>query len=245
MAQTSINYKNENFTLSYELLNLDKKPILLILHGWGANKELMKTAFKDSFKEYKHLYIDLCGFGGSNAPLVLNSLDYAQILSSFLKEKDFSPELLMGHSFGGKICTILALEQEKSPKAIILLSSAGILWQKRLSIRLKIKLFKLLKGLGFSRFYKFFASKDAINLSPLMYETFKSVVGEDFCSYFARLKIKTLIFWGIDDKATPLKSGEKIHSLIKNSSFYALKGDHFFFLNKENIDFIDELTTRI
>ncbi|MBK1973991.1 alpha/beta hydrolase, partial [Campylobacter sp. TTU-622] len=47
---------------------------------------------------------------------------------------------------------------------------------------------------------------------------------------------KSLIFWGIDDKDTPLKSGELIHSFIKNSEFYPLNGDHFFFL--KHADFI-------
>ncbi|MFC2751070.1 MAG: alpha/beta fold hydrolase, partial [Campylobacter sp.] len=41
---------------------------------------------------------------------------------------------------------------------------------------------------------------------------------------------KAFIFWGEEDKATPLKSGERVSHLIKNSEFHALKGDHFFFL---------------
>ena len=38
------------------------------------------------------------------------------------------------------------------------------------------------------------------------------------------------IFWGEDDSATSLKSGEKIASLIKKSIFTSYSGDHYFFL---------------
>ena len=87
------------------------------------------------------------------------------------------------------------------------------------------------KKLGFSRFGSFFASKDAKGMSQTMYETFKNVVDEDFSEIFSSVKSQTLIFWGQTDSATPLKSGEKIHSLITNSEFYALNGEHFFFLD--------------
>ncbi|EAJ5525008.1 alpha/beta hydrolase, partial [Campylobacter jejuni] len=40
----------------------------------------------------------------------------------------------------------------------------------------------------------------------------------------------SLIFWGKSDEATPLYCGEKMHELLKNSTFYPLEGDHFFFL---------------
>ncbi len=39
-----------------------------------------------------------------------------------------------------------------------------------------------------------------------------------------------------DDTATPPFTGEKIASLIQNSKFYLLDGDHYFFINHK--DFI-------
>ncbi|EAL7184363.1 alpha/beta hydrolase, partial [Campylobacter coli] len=44
MALVNVIYNNDTYELSYEILNQDKKKSLLILHGWGANKELMKQA---------------------------------------------------------------------------------------------------------------------------------------------------------------------------------------------------------
>ena len=97
-------------------------------------------------------------------------------------------------------------------------------------MRAKIAIFKFFKILGFGKFYKIFASKDVSGMSRTMYETLKNVVNEDFSAKFADFSGRALVFWGESDRATSLKSGEKIHSLIKNSEFFPLSGDHFFFL---------------
>ena len=68
MAKKTLYYKDSAFNISYEILNLDLQRTLVFLHGWGSNKALMKQAFKDCFKSYRHLYIDMPGFGNSSTP---------------------------------------------------------------------------------------------------------------------------------------------------------------------------------
>lgn len=234
MAIKEINFSSENFELSYELYNLDKKEELLIIHGWGANKELMKRAFKDKLPDFKQIYIDLSGFGKSSQPsFPLTSFSYAEILKLFLEKTKLQPKIILGHSFGGKVATLL------KPEILVLLSSAGIIEEKSSKVKMKIAVFKALKNLGLSKFRKFFIAKDAENMNEIMYETFKNAIKEDFSSIFAQRKGKTLIFWGEEDKATSLQAGEKIHQLIENSLFFPMKGDHFFFL--QNAKEISEL----
>ncbi|TKX32446.1 alpha/beta fold hydrolase [Campylobacter aviculae] len=228
MAMTQINYKDNVYNLSYEIINNNQKTTLLILHGWGADKELMKQAFSKELHDFCHLYLDLPGFGKSSVAKALKSSDYVNIIKEFLKEKKIDIDIFLGHSFGGKIAALLALEFKNSK--LILLSNSGILAPKSLKVRFKIILFKFFKKIGLGKFYRYFASQDGANLSPLMYQTFKNVVDEDLSACFSKIKVKTRIFWGISDKATPLKSGEIMHYLIKNSEFYPLEGDHFFFL---------------
>lgn len=234
MAMANIKVNTLKYALNYELLNQNSSDFLLILHGWGANKELMKKAFADEFKDFCHLYVDLCGFGKSSICKALNSFEYAQILNEFLKQKQIKPQIIIAHSFGGKIAALLS--QNFKLKSLVLLSSAGIVWKKSLKVRAKIAIFKALKWLKLAKIRSFFASKDVKGMNQTMYETFKNVVDEDFREIFSKVECKTLIFWGIDDRATPLKSGETIHALIKNSQFYPLQGEHFFFL--ENASFI-------
>ena len=45
MAVASVELSGVRYALSYELLHPEKSECVLILHGWGANKELMKQAF--------------------------------------------------------------------------------------------------------------------------------------------------------------------------------------------------------
>ncbi|MFC3868335.1 alpha/beta fold hydrolase [Helicobacter equorum] len=236
MASAQISYHHNTFAISYALQNLhitNPRGVLVFLHGWGSNKELMKLAFGESFRDYVHLYIDLPGFGASPNTHILHTHDYANIIESFLSytrthfnELDSQEYIMVGHSFGGKIATILAKTQ------LILLSSAGIVVQKSLKVRAKIFLAKLCKSLGIKA--TFLRSKDADNLNEVMYQTFKNVVDEDFSPLFLQCKAQAYIFWGKDDSVTPLSSGEQIASLLANSHFFALEGDHFFFLKQAN-----------
>lgn len=224
MATKEIIYKNNIYQLSYELVNPGEQDVLLVLHGWGSNKEIMKQAFGQTLKAYKHIYLDMPGFGKSTNETVLATKDYAQIVKLFLAELRVCPKIVMGHSFGGKVSTLL------NPPCLVLLSSSGILVPKPWKVRMKIALFKLLKPLGMQKLRQIFVSDDAKGMSREMYETFKNVVNEDFEANFAKMQSKTLLFWGKKDTATPLWTAEKIKSLIPESALYPIEGDHFFFL---------------
>jgi len=224
MAVKEISYKDQLFKLSYEIVNPSKLESVLVLHGWGSNKEIMKQAFGKELKEYKHIYLDMPGFGGSSNNMILTTKDYGKIVQEFLDALAVEPKIIMGHSFGGKVSTLL------NPPTLVLLSSAGVVTEKPWSIKVKIATFKLLKPLGFTKIRELFVAPDAQGMSHEMYETFKNVVDEDFETEFAKFKSRALCFWGIDDTATPLYTGKKIAGLIANSKFYPLDGDHFFFL---------------
>ncbi|QKF73670.1 alpha/beta hydrolase family protein [Aliarcobacter faecis] len=230
MAIKHLVIEGKSFELSYELVNPTKTKDILFLHGWGSNKDIMKMAFSNYFKDFRHIYLDMPGFGKTQNLYVLNTNDYSKIVKEFLKSLNSNCVAIAGHSFGGKVATLL------NPENLILLSSAGILEEKSLKVKIKIFFAKLLNNLGLKNFTKVFRSKDVDKMSENMYATFKNVVDEDFSSNFEAFSNKAFIFWGEEDSATSLESGEKIASLIKNSSFTSYIGDHYFFLkNAENI----------
>jgi len=224
MAQKNIEYKNQNFKISYEIVNPSIKEAIVVLHGWGSNKEIMKQAFGKELKGLKHIYVDMPGFGASSNEMILTTKDYGEIMKLFLEALKVEPLLAMGHSFGGKVATLL------QKPYLVLLSSAGVVTVKPWSVKLKIATFKFLKPLGMKKIRELFVAPDAQGMSHEMYETFKNVVDEDFEEEFSYSKSRALCFWGIDDTATPLYTGEKIANIIENSKFYPLEGDHFFFL---------------
>ena len=213
--------------INYELYNIDKDKTIIFLHGWGSNKEVMKV-FKDEFNEYKLLFIDLPGFGKSQTNEIWTTQKYDNKIDEFLKELNIEKFCIVGHSFGGKVATLL------NPKYLVLLSSAGIIQEKSLKTKLKIKLFKLLKPFGGNKIRKLFISNDAKEMSENMYQTFKNVVDEDFSDNFKNYKGKALVFGGDKDTAVTPKSNEKISNILK-SKFIMLNGNHYFFIDNNNL----------
>jgi pimeloyl-ACP methyl ester carboxylesterase len=224
------NYKGDTLAIkegiSYELYNLDKKDTIIFLHGWGSNKEIMKV-FKDDFKEYKLLFIDMPGFGKSETEEVWTTYKYAQKIDNFLESLNIDKFCIVGHSFGGKVATLL------NPKYLILLSSAGIVEKKPLKVKLKIKLYKLLKPFGIAKIKKLFVSDDVKGMSENMYQTFKNVVDEDFREEFRKCTSKSLVFGGSEDKAVSPNSNKIISNLL-DAPYIMLSGEHYFFTNTKN-----------
>lgn len=227
MAVRDIGYCNNRFKISYHIINNHAKKNMLFLHGWGSNKEIMRMAFDKYFLDFNHLYIDLPGFGGSSNNMVLSTHDYANIVTIILQEISINGvdiyNVVVGHSFGGKIALLLQYP-------IILLSSAGILLPKSLKTKLKIILAKIAKHSGLQ--LGFLKAQDAQNLSPIMYETFKRVVNEDFSQHYANFKLQANIFWGEKDEATPLAAYSQIRTLMPHAKAHVLQGDHYFFLKQ-------------
>lgn len=226
MALKHIALEGKEFDISYILQNNKQNSWALFLHGWGSNKELMHGCFSLIFKDYNHIYIDLPGFGNSTNTYILDSNDYYKIVESFLASLNIKSTIIIGHSFGGKIATLL------NPKILVLLSSAGIPKIKSMKVKIKIRLAKICNFFGFNS--SIFRTKDALNLPHNMYETLKVVVDEDFSSIFGNFNNEAFIFWGKNDTTTPFYMAHKIHSIIKDSKLYFLEGEHYFFLNNAN-----------
>jgi pimeloyl-ACP methyl ester carboxylesterase len=215
---------NKSFDISYEIINPTCQKDIIFLHGWGSNKDIMKNVFSSYLKNFRHIYIDLPGFGKTANKYELNTSDYAKIVDEFLKLLNSSKDIILGHSYGGKVATLL------NPKNLVLLSSAGILEEKAFDVKVKIFFAKFLNTLGLKNITKLFRSKDVNTMSENMYTTFKNIVNEDFTSNFSNFSNNALIFWGKEDRATSLESGKKISTLIIKSTFISYDGDHYFFV---------------
>lgn len=224
MAKTTLIYNGTRLELSYTVENATQEKSLLFLHGWGSNKEIMYSAFKDEFKNYKLVFVDMPGFGKSKTELILTTFAYGDIMQEFINKLNLDIKAIFGHSFGGKVATLL------NPPYLVLLSSAGILEEKSPKTLLIIRMAKIFNKFGLSKVTKLLRSKDVNMMDENMYETFKNVVDEDFSQNFTAFRSKAYIFWGEQDEATSLASGKKIDSLIKNSTFTSYSGNHYFFL---------------
>lgn len=227
MALKSIQYRQHTFNISYEIVNPQAKYTMVFLHGWGSNKALMRDVFSKHLDTFRHVYIDLPGFGNSTCNMVLTTDDYASIMELFLAQINANQDpVVIGHSFGGKVALLL------NPSILVLIAASGIPVPKPLKVRLKIAIFKLFKAFGLTSLRRFFVANDAKGLTESMYQTFKNVVDEDFSDRFSHFNGRALLCWGRDDTATPLRAGRKMQKLIPNSRMVEFAGDHYFFMRE-------------
>lgn len=213
---------------------------LIFLHGWGAEAISLKNVFCDL---ENYIAIDLPGFGRSEMPKDAWGLNnYSNFLTTFLEKLEIINPILIGHSFGGSII-IKYMGRGGLAKKIILIDSAGI---RERGMRVKIyyyiaKIFKLLfliPGLNFTKdyirklFYKAIDSSDYVEAGKLT-EIYKKIISEDLSEDLKKIKIKTALIWGEDDKDTLLSDAKKMSELIAGAKLYIIKkAGHFPFLDQ-------------
>ncbi|CAH9017990.1 alpha/beta fold hydrolase [Candidatus Nitrosacidococcus sp. I8] len=97
---------------------------LVILHGlFGSMSNWRSIASKFS-NDFKVITLDLPNHGYSPAQDFFNYRTLAQDIAYFLIENNFSPAILLGHSFGGKIAMQCALDFPDQVSSLIVVDIA-------------------------------------------------------------------------------------------------------------------------
>ncbi|MDP2909831.1 MAG: alpha/beta hydrolase [bacterium] len=197
---------------------------LLILHGWGSNKEKwQKVAEILSQKGFKVVVLDLPGFGESQEPDLIWDLDeYALFINEFAKSLGLQSFNLLGHSFGGAVASKYALKYPEKINKLFLVGAACIRKEKA-----KRKLFKVLsifKFIPFARrfFYRFIVKSDYPQTKGIMRDIYLKCIKEDLSDELEKITAPTIIIWGEKDDITPLSQAKLINSKIKNSKLFII-----------------------
>ncbi len=103
--------------------------LIVLVHGYTGSKENWLPVMRDLSKRHRVIAIDLPGWGDSEP---VNGKDYgmqaqAVRLSAFLNS-EAPAALLVGHSMGGMITGMLALDHPEQAKRLVFMSSAGVLF---------------------------------------------------------------------------------------------------------------------
>jgi len=215
----------------------NKGSILVFLHGWGQNIEMMKILGDYFSKENRIVILDLPGFGKSNEPTSPWYLtDYIDLLRKFFKELNIVNPILIGHSFGGKLSLLYASEYEV--KKLIVMGSP---FKKEIKTEsLKLKTLKFLKRVplvnkleGFAK--KHIGSRDYKASSNIMRQILVNHVNEDITEHVKKINAPTIIIWGEFDKEVPLSDAYILESLISGSAVIVYpKGTHYAYLENLN-----------
>ena len=233
-------FKCNDILIHYMSYGNSKKTIL-ILPGWGNTRETFTNIINLLKDKYKIYIIDYPFFGDSPLPnKELTIYDYSELIFNFIKHNHINNPIIIAHSFGGRIASILC--NKIKVNKLVLIDVAGI---KRFNIKLfiKTKVYKLLKKLTYilpksiqfkvrEKLLLKFSSTDYLNVPSIMKKTFQNIVKEDLRKYYRNINTDTLIIWGDKDLDTPLKDALYLNKLIKNSALIVYRNsNHFSYLN--------------
>jgi len=206
--------------------------VVLLLHGWGQNKEMMVPIIEELQYKYKCIVIDMPGFGESSFNNEKDLNEYTENIRNFLVENNLKPKYVIGHSFGGKVAINYCLQYNDLSKLVIIASP--ILKPKRtLKYYYKIYKYKLKRKMKLG--LKNYGSEDYRGCSDNMKGFFVKVVNTHYDKEVGNIKTPILLIWGNDDDKVPLAKAKTLNKKIINSDLYIEKGGHFAYL--ENIEF--------
>ncbi len=225
--------KIKDININYLDYGKNSNITLVLLHGWGQNIEMMLPIAKYFQTQYRLIVIDLPGFGRSDVPSkVLSIEDYADLINELLTEISAKNIVLIGHSFGGQIA--LFYSSKYNVKKLVLLASPFRPHKGKKTF--KSRIFKLIKKTPILKnhleyFKTKFGSTDYRNARGVMRDILVKKVNLDMSSCVKNIKIPTLIVWGDMDKEVPLSDANYLHQNISNSELIIYKGaTHYAYL---------------
>jgi pimeloyl-ACP methyl ester carboxylesterase len=231
----------QNLAVEYkdEGVDLARPKTILLLHGWQDNLHTFDTLASLLSKTYRVISLDFPGFGQSEMPKETWDLDnYVEFVRNFIQKLNLQVDMLVGHSFGGRIAIKGVAGKNLQPNKIILINSAGV--SNRLTLRNSVlKVFAKIGNIVIyisplffwkdklrEKIYKFIGSD--YQKSGMLQKTFMKIIAEDLSSAAQTITMPALLIWGENDTETPLSDGQRLAKLIPDSRLEIIKkAGHF------------------
>ena len=224
-------------------------PVLLI-HGFGASTFTWRHIAPELAKTHRVIAVDLKGFGQSDKPFDsrYSVFDQAALLAQLIEDTDLHNLTLVGHSFGGGIALLLALEANERLKGrlarLVLLDS--IAYPQNIPVFFRLLDVPLVSHLGVSMVPASFQTRVALRIAYFddskidqdEVDTYaaplKTAAGKHAIIYSARqivpdglaeiseryktIELPTLILWCDHDRIVPFEVGLKLRRTLPNST---------------------------
>lgn len=211
---------------------LGKGPVILFLHGWGQNKEMMMPLVNKLKKNYTCVCIDMPGFGNSEFNQQKTIEEYCVTIHEFLLFKlHIVPRYIVSHSFGGKVALNYYLKYGKI-RGITLIASPILKPRRRLNYHVSVFIYKLKKKLHIKNNM---GSQDYKNTSDEMKYFFVNVVNTHYNKKLKKINIPILLIYSKNDEKVGFYMAKKLNNKLENSRLKVIKGNHFAYLDNVNI----------
>jgi pimeloyl-ACP methyl ester carboxylesterase len=218
---------------------------LLMLHGFGSSSSTFKKIIPTLSKRYHIWALDLKGFGKSPKPDDDNYSVYDQylLIKAFIKDHQIKNPIILGHSIGGSIALLLAMDQDIKVKKLILLDTPA--YKQRLPRLLRYVKTPIFGKLGFyilpssyevKEGYRYAFYDDKKIPKDMVKELSKNLQSkgakrafvktndelipddiDDLIKRYKEIKIPTLIVWGYEDEVVLRSKAYRLNKDIKDS----------------------------
>lgn len=206
-------------------------PALLFVHGAGGDHTLWGQQLRDLSKKFSVAALDLNGHGRSPARagdgLTLYVEDVLAVLQTLAV-----PTVLVGHSMGGAIALTTALQRPKNLLGLGLVGTGArlkvhpqILELCQTNFEEAVKLvvsWAFAEGASAELVQK---ARDAMrrNGQAALYRDFLSCSTFDVMSQLSEISVPTIVICGREDKLTPVKYSEYLHTNIPNARLHVIE----------------------
>jgi pimeloyl-ACP methyl ester carboxylesterase len=217
---------------------------IVFIHGFGASIYSWRKNLGPISKHHRVCAPDLPGFGYSDKPLDADySVDaYADFIIQFMDKLQINKAVLVGHSLGGGIALLTCLKYPSRVQSLILLDAEaypitpplmlraarlpGIRsiihrsigeWVVRISLKRSYHDPNLITDALVDEYYRPFLTANG-KIAPIKvlqaldFETLKNLPRR-----YRRIRKKTLIIWGAEDRISRIHLAHKLKKDLRNS----------------------------
>jgi pimeloyl-ACP methyl ester carboxylesterase len=115
--------RHDRLRISY-LRAGDSGPAVVLLHGWGAFKELWWMTLRDLGRDHRCFALDFPGHGGSEIGRADTIIGLSDTVAAFCDDLGLREVALFGHSMGGCVAAELALRRPDLLRRLVLVDAA-------------------------------------------------------------------------------------------------------------------------
>ncbi len=236
-----INYvSGDNFTKS--------RPTVFMIHGAGQSTATWEyqVDILRSHPRFNLLIIDLPGHGKSEGKGYRSITEYTDFVKDFTNTLSLEKLILVGHSMGGGIAQVFAVDYPESVLACVLVATGARLRVAKETLSAVKNNYEIFCEVAPTRA---FAGSSPEELKTRFREGLRRTNQDvsywdlmacdefDIMNELGEIKVPTLIISGEEDILTPVKYGEYLSQKISNSKLHVINGVGHFMMQEKPDDF--------
>jgi pimeloyl-ACP methyl ester carboxylesterase len=193
------------------------------LHGWARNSEDFRAVARELARRgVASVALDLPGFGASAPPSVAGGArHYAELVLPTLREIANEPLVLVGHSFGGRVSTVIASTNPEVVRSLVLSSVPLLRVTSPLNSPRGYRIVRRLYARGLVSDARMevarqkYGSLDYRRAQGVMRDVLVSSVNESYEAELSRIHVPVVFLWGENDLDVPFEIARRSAVLLE------------------------------